>query len=60
MSGEFGGMLTRCWVYGQHSRAVGKLGVKVGDMVLVSAVKKSIFAPKPAVVDRIEYTEASE
>ena len=42
-----GGMLTRCWVYGQHSRAVGKLGVKVGDMVLVSAVKKSIFAPKP-------------
>ena len=42
-----GGMLTRCWVYGQHSRAVGKLGVKVEDLLLVSAVKKAIFAPKP-------------
>jgi len=42
-----GGMLTRCWVYGMHSRAVGKLGVKLGDLLLVSAVKKAIFAPKP-------------
>ena len=42
-----GGMLTRCWVYGQHSRAVAKLAVKVGDLLLVVAVKKAIFAPKP-------------
>ena len=42
-----GGMKTRCWVYGKHSRAVWKLGVKVGDLLLVSAIKKSIFAPKP-------------
>ena len=42
-----GGMLTRCWVYGKHSRAVGKLGVRVGDLLLVSAVKKAIFTPKP-------------
>ena len=42
-----GGMLTRCWVYGKHSRAVGKLGVKLGDLLLVSAVKKAVFAPKP-------------
>ena len=45
--GEDGGMLTRCWVYGKHSRAVGTLGVKVGDLLLVSAVKKAIFSPKP-------------
>ena len=42
-----GGMLTRSWVYGKHSRAVGKLGVRVGDLLLVSAVKKAIFTPKP-------------
>merc|ERR1719209_1838600 len=42
-----GGMLTRCWVYGQHSRAVAKLAVKVGDLLLVVAVKKGIFTPKP-------------
>lgn len=34
-------------MYGQHSRALGKMGVKSGDMLLVSAVKKAIFAAKP-------------
>ena len=39
--------LTRCWMYGAHSRAVTAAGLRPGHRILLVAARKLVFKPKP-------------